>query len=82
MWMYIPILSTLKRVLHFGSTIGRSVGGKTQPTSRLWEQLDAATHRHQITWHWVKGHSDHPENDRVDALAREAIDRLLSSEVK
>ncbi len=45
----------------------------------LWEQLAAATERHQIEWHWVKGHSFHPENDRVDALAREAIDNLLRS---
>lgn len=48
----------------------------------LWQQLDAVTQGHQIAWHWVKGHSDHPENDRVDALAREAIVRLLNSEVK
>ncbi len=36
----------------------------------LWERLDAALARHEIEWHWVKGHSGHPENDRADALAR------------
>ena len=39
----------------------------------LWKRLDALAVSHSITWHWVKGHSGHPENDRVDALANEAI---------
>lgn len=43
----------------------------------LWQALDKETHRHQITWHWVKGHSGHPENELVDQLANEAIDTLL-----
>lgn len=42
----------------------------------LWQQLDDLAQRHQITWHWVKGHSGHPENDRADALANEAIEEL------
>lgn len=43
----------------------------------LWQALDAEASRHQVSWHWVKGHSGHPLNDRADALANEAIDRLL-----
>jgi ribonuclease HI len=43
----------------------------------LWQALEQEASRHQVSWHWVKGHSGHPENDRVDALANEAIDRLL-----
>ncbi len=43
----------------------------------LWKELDAMAHRHQISWHWVKGHSGHPENDLADALANEAIDELM-----
>lgn len=39
----------------------------------LWQRLEAALERHQVDWHWVKGHSGHPENDRADALAREGI---------
>ena len=35
----------------------------------LWHELIAAALPHEIEWVWVKGHSDHPENDRVDALA-------------
>ncbi|MCC5852703.1 MAG: ribonuclease HI [Alkalimonas sp.] len=38
----------------------------------LWQRLDAASQRHRISWHWVKGHSGHPENERCDQLAREA----------
>ncbi|WP_147126325.1 ribonuclease HI [Shimia ponticola] len=36
----------------------------------LWQRLDDATKRHQITWEWVKGHAGHPENERADELAR------------
>lgn len=43
----------------------------------LWQQLDALAQRHKITWHWVKGHSGHPENERADTLANEAIEALL-----
>ncbi|WP_163132324.1 ribonuclease HI [Agarivorans sp. Alg241-V36] len=38
----------------------------------LWKRLDAACQHHQVEWHWVKGHAGHPENERVDDLAREA----------
>lgn len=37
----------------------------------LWQRLDAAIEPHEVQWHWVKGHSGHRENERVDALARE-----------
>jgi ribonuclease HI len=42
----------------------------------LWQLLDKEASRHQIKWHWVKGHSGHPENDLVDSLANQAIDEL------
>jgi ribonuclease HI len=42
----------------------------------LWQALDEATSRHAIEWRWVKGHSDHPENDEADALANRGIDEL------
>ncbi|WP_105255132.1 ribonuclease HI [Pseudoalteromonas sp. T1lg75] len=38
----------------------------------LWQRLDAARARHQVRWHWVKGHSGHDENEIVDDLARDA----------
>ena len=40
----------------------------------LWRRLDAALAPHDVTWHWVKGHSGHPENERADALARAALE--------
>jgi ribonuclease HI len=43
----------------------------------LWERLDAVAAQHQIEWHWVKGHSGVPGNERVDRLANAAIDALL-----
>jgi ribonuclease HI len=42
----------------------------------LWKRLEAAAGRHRVTWHWVKGHAGHPENERADALARGAIAAL------
>ena len=38
----------------------------------LWERLAAALASHRVTWHWVKGHAGHAENERVDVLARDA----------
>ncbi len=40
----------------------------------LWQALDMQTQRHQVSWHWVRGHSGHVENELVDALANKAID--------
>jgi ribonuclease HI len=45
----------------------------------LWQRLEAAAGRHEVSWHWVRGHSGHPENERADALAREAIVALKSA---
>jgi ribonuclease HI len=42
----------------------------------LWQRLEAAAHIHQIEWLWVKGHSGHPENERVDQLARDEIRKI------
>jgi ribonuclease HI len=43
----------------------------------LWQRLEAAAERHDVSWHWVRGHSGHPENERADALAREAIANVV-----
>ena len=43
----------------------------------LWQVLDALKEKHDIEYHWVKGHSGHPENERADLLANQAIDALL-----
>jgi ribonuclease HI len=40
----------------------------------LWQGLDEAIKRHEISWHWVKGHAGHPENERADELARQGME--------
>lgn len=44
----------------------------------LWQELERLTAAHEVSWHWVRGHSGHEENERVDRLAVAAIDRLLA----
>ena len=44
----------------------------------LWQTLDALVPRHDLEWHWVRGHSGNPGNERVDQLANLAIDALLA----
>jgi ribonuclease HI len=52
----------------------RTSAKKPVKNAELWQQLLAASASHRIDWRWVKGHSGHPENDRVDALACAAAD--------
>lgn len=47
----------------------RSASGDPVKNMDLWQRLLTAIQPHEVTWIWVKGHSGHPENDRVDALA-------------
>ncbi|MDC0361857.1 ribonuclease HI [Halioglobus sp.] len=44
----------------------------------LWLALDEENQRHEVSWHWVKGHSGHRENERADQLANRGIDELLA----
>ncbi|WP_411431749.1 ribonuclease HI [Halotalea alkalilenta] len=44
--------------------------------AELWRELLAECERHQIEWHWVKGHAGHPGNERADRLANDAMDEL------
>jgi ribonuclease HI len=44
----------------------------------LWQALDEARTPHEVTWKWVKGHAGNEGNERVDALANEAIDAMLA----
>ena len=43
----------------------------------LWQRLDALIEPHTIEWHWVKGHSGHPQNEFADELANRGIDECL-----
>lgn len=42
----------------------------------LWERLDEALGRHEVSWSWVKGHAGHPMNERCDTLARSEAERI------
>jgi ribonuclease HI len=51
----------------------RTADKKPVKNQDLWRALEAALGQHRVEWHWVKGHSGNPDNDRADQLAREAI---------
>lgn len=51
----------------------RTAAKKPVKNQDLWQALDNEVTRHQMEWHWVKGHSGHPENERADALANQGI---------
>ncbi len=48
----------------------RTADKKPVKNVELWQRLDDARARHEISWRWVKGHAGHPENERADELAR------------
>ena len=52
--------------------------GRNDPVMNveLWKQLDELRDRHQIKYHWVRGHNNHPENERCDRLAVAAIEKF------
>lgn len=45
----------------------------------LWRRLDEVVARHQVQWHWIKGHAGHPDNERADRLANRGLDEILRS---
>ena len=52
----------------------RTAAKKPVKNVDLWQRLDEAIKRHEIAWHWVKGHSGDPGNEAADALARQGLD--------
>ena len=47
--------------------------------AELWLKLDAARQRHEVRWHWVRGHAGHRENERADELARQGMRPFLQA---
>jgi ribonuclease HI len=56
----------------------RTADRKPVKNQDLWMLLAAQAERHDVHWHWVKGHAGHPGNERADALANEGLDALLA----
>jgi ribonuclease HI len=52
----------------------RTADKKPVKNAELWQALDAARNRHDVSFHWIKGHAGHPENERCDELARQALE--------
>lgn len=48
--------------------------------SDLWQALDTLSTQHHVQWHWVKGHAGHPENERADEIANQAIIDFLAGQ--
>lgn len=51
----------------------KTAAKKPVKNAELWQRLDSAQLRHKVTWHWLKGHAGHPENERADQLARDGM---------
>jgi len=51
----------------------RTAAKKPVKNVDLWQRLDEAAAAHDVSWHWVRGHSGHPENERADELARQGL---------
>ena len=51
----------------------RTADKKPVKNVELWQALDALRNKHDVEWHWLKGHAGHPENERADELARQAM---------
>jgi len=56
----------------------RTADRKPVKNAELWERLENAAARHEVRWHWVKGHVGHDANERADELAREGMAPFLS----
>jgi len=56
----------------------RTAKGKPVQNRDLWEELDTLLQRHDVRFHWIRGHSGHAENERADGLANRAIDEALA----
>jgi ribonuclease HI len=57
----------------------RTADRKPVKNQDLWQALSELAERHDIEWHWVRGHSGHPENERADELANRGLDETLAA---
>ncbi|HBS28340.1 MAG TPA: ribonuclease HI, partial [Phycisphaerales bacterium] len=57
----------------------RTAGKKPVKNQDLWESLDELRRAHALDFHWIRGHSEHPENERCDAMAVRERDRFVNA---
>lgn len=57
----------------------KTASKKPVKNADLWQRLEASLDGHQISWHWVKGHAGHPENERADQLANYGLEQARES---
>ena len=57
----------------------RTADRKPVKNQDLWQALSELAERHDVEWHWVRGHSGHPENERADGLANRGLDETLAA---
>lgn len=63
--------------IHAWKRKGWKTAGKTPVKNvDLWQRLEAAIERHDVKWHWVRGHAGHTDNERADELARRGIGKF------
>lgn len=69
------VMDGISKWIHGWKRNGWKTGDrKPVKNCELWQALDEARNRHQVTWHWVKGHAGHAENERADELARKGME--------
>jgi ribonuclease HI len=69
------VMDGISKWIHGWKRNGWKTGDrKPVKNGELWQALDEARNRHNVTWHWVKGHAGHPENERADELARKGME--------
>ena len=54
----------------------RTADKKPVKNEDLWRELERLAAEHRISWHWIRGHAGHPENERADALANRGVESL------
>ncbi len=57
----------------------RTAARKPVRNQDLWQRLDELVEQHQVEWHWVRGHTGHPGNERADTLANRGLDEMLAA---
>lgn len=80
------VLKGLKEWIKGWKAKGWKTSGKQPVKNReLWERLDELASKHEVRFHWIRGHNEHPENERADRMAvaaREAIAKQAAEEKK